>query len=270
MKRVIIIFLFAFLLALTAVNAEIKSSIDVHFTYNNQQIQDAVFYARILSCKGISVGGDTIAQLNIEQYDASKMCFWRPDIKTIGGECGNSTCIFSDIPEEFKLAVFIPSLNKVFISPETGIKNIRSAYDADLLSTGDIELKETTSFMMSNAWKDTKQFVGALILILTAEIIFFSVYFSNNSRKNNFLLTVFFANLISVPIVWFASPFISNNTNIVIASAVLFGIIFEGFFIYLLNKKFISIRKSMILSIAANAISLIFGGIINYLFPSVI
>lgn len=71
-------------------------------------------------------------------------------------------------------------------------------------------------------------------------------------------LLILVANLISLPIVWFAFPFISNEALIVIGLAELFAIAFEaGFYFLTMRKDGLSLGRAVTLSALANLASVV-------------
>ncbi len=190
-------------------------------------------------------------------------CYWTYSSFSWGGDCKNSKCGFGySIPEKFRLAVYIPSLDEVFVSNKIIRKDFRSSYDANLLSDGTMEMKETTS--LSNQ-QSVRGFVVALIITLFIEVIIAAIYSalkkvgSINGKK--LTLTVIIANLISLPMIWFIFPLIIQNIFYAIIAAEIFVIIFEAFLINKLYDK-MSLKSSFILSLIMNIASFFAGGYI--------
>jgi hypothetical protein len=283
MKEVFTFIFFTLIFLIPIVSADMgpKPTVDIYVTYNNQKITDSIFYAKMLACvdeKSLlqSIGNIKIEipQLNISQFDSIKNCYWYPAQLAWGGEYKDSICNFDYFPpEDFKLAFYIPSLNKIFISNEATRNNFHSTFNANLSPDGTVELKETTSFLVSDASKQMKDFILALILTLVVELSTALIYINWNEinrkrylkKQKGIMLSIFLANFISLPIVWFVFPLIGFNTLITIFLAEIFAIIFEGIFIYSINKKIFQIKNALILSMIMNIASLFIGGFI-YLF----
>jgi hypothetical protein len=107
-------------------------------------------------------------------------------------------------------------------------------------------------------------FIKALIITLILELLVALIYLSITKISKRILLYVLIANVISLPIVWFLFPSI-KITSLVFLMFVLseiFAVVFEAYFIYHLNKKIISLRKSFVLSTIMNLVSLFVGGFI--------
>ncbi len=269
MKNKSAIFLLAILLfslVPSLVSADIgpKPSADIHVTLNGQSIQDATFNAKMLTCQKEEnkfPAREIIPQLNISEYDSVNNCYWKPAESAWGGDCQNGNCHFNYfLPSEFRLAVYLPSQDKVYLSAEVTRENFRSTFEANLLSDGNINLQETTPFAQSNSAKNIRNFFIALILTLIIELLVALIYVSSTKISKKVLISVLVANVISLPIVWFVFP-------LAILLGEIFAFAFEGYFIHLLNRDIISLKKSFILSILMNLASLIIGGFI-FLFLS--
>lgn len=286
MKRIPIILLTCFLLVSTA-HADIgrKPSINIRCTYNNEKI-DSIFYAELLECLSQErINEETrylsemeVQQLAITEFDPARNCYWFPSGHTWGGKCTDSECDFDYIvPREFKLAVYVPRLDKVFMSDAIVRENFSSYYEATLLPDGTIEIEETTSFLLSDAAILVRMFMVALVLTLLFELptYFFLLSLTETARqkysekKKRILSTVFLANVISLSIVWFIFSLMGDSLQLIILAEI-FAIIFEAIFITFLNKTILSIGKALILSLVANLVSFFVGGFIFLLLLLVI
>jgi len=267
-KVLMLIFILGIVLILSPlVSADFgpKPTIDTDVTYGGNKISDTSLPGITLECikelEEYSPGGRSlISQLNINEFDSSKNCYWKPSHSIGGQDCMDSKCQFwyYSPPSEFKLAVFIPSLNKVFISNEVSRTNFNSNYKLELSSDGSAKIYETTSFFETDK---ISSFIKALIITLILEILVAYIFLSILKIRKKLLISVLIGNLISLPIVWFIFPIIGNIILVVLLSEI-FAFVFEAFFIYYLNKKDISLGKSFILSLIMNLVSFIVGGII--------
>jgi len=258
-----------------------KPTVDIDVVYNQQSIPDLSFSAKMLSCGPQNAAenqpkfeeNELIPQLRISEYDSSKNCYWSPTWFAWGGQCSNSSCRFDYFPpDKFKLAVFIPSLNKVFITNEISRTNFNSRYKAELFPDGSAKISETTS-VSDKASSFTKTFItttsgqllpfaGALILTIILELLASLIFVSIRKLPKKILAYVLLANIISLPIVWFLFPLIKFPAIGIIVVSEIFAILFESWFIYFLGKKIISFKQSFILSIINNLVSLVIGGLI--------
>jgi hypothetical protein len=99
-------------------------------------------------------------------------------------------------------------------------------------------------------------FVIALLLTLAIEIPIGNMVLKRWSLPRRWML-ILYANLITLPIVWFGFPFISPETLYVICLAELFAWIFEAAFYFLaMRKDGIKLTQAIILSLLANLASL--------------
>lgn len=280
MKKILIIILIGFMLLASTVHADVgaKPSIRIYVKYNGEKIADSVFHAKMLGCYSEETVKEEsrykkieVEQLNITEFDPIKDCYWYPSRFAWGGECKNSHCNFGYWPpEEFKLGVYIPSLNKTFMSGEVSRQNFYSTYEANLLSNGTIEMEETTAFILSDAGLPVRNFIIALIITLIIELVCVLIYINlskinikrYSGNQNRILFTVLLANIISLPIVWFIFPLMIKNFELIIILSEIFAIIYEGFFIKSLNKTLFTLKNALMLSFAINIISLFVGGYI--------
>lgn len=107
-------------------------------------------------------------------------------------------------------------------------------------------------------------FIKALIITLILELLVALIYLSATKISKKIILYVLIANIISLPIVWFLFPSIQIIPLVFLIFVIseVFAVVFEAYFIYYFNKKIISLKKSFILSIIMNMVSLFVGGFI--------
>jgi hypothetical protein len=259
-----------------------KPSVGFDVLYMGEKIPDSKFYAEMLGCFENDPYDDgmvnfnkciyehiDVPELNITEYDSAKDCYWCPAYLAWGGECRRSHCNFDYMPpKEFKLAVFIPSMNEVFISDEVSRVNFYSTYDVNLMAGGGITIEETTSFLRSDAGANLRYFIIALIITLILELAAAWIFLLCSKKiPKKILIFVLIANLISLPVVWFIFPLIKINMALMVLLAEIFAVVFESYFLFLTNKK-IGLKKSFSLSIIMNLVSFLIGGffvfLINY------
>ena len=249
-----------------------KPSADIHVTLDGQSVSNQTFNAKMLTCQNEEnqfPARDVIPQLNISEYDSTNNCHWRPAELAWGGDCQNGNCHFNYfLPSEFRLAVYLPSQDKVYLSAEVARENFRSTFEANLLSDGSMNLQETTPFIQSNSTKNIKTFFVALILTLILELTVALIYVSSTKISKKVLISVLIANVISLPIVWFIFPLL-KIIPLAILLGEIFAFVFEGYFIHLLNKDILPLKRLFVLSILMNLASLIIGGFI-FLFLSMV
>jgi hypothetical protein len=261
---------------------------EFHVTYGGVDVPDAKVYAVILSCEksavNLSAEGscrslseymcEKLIQKNLSTILDEGGCYWTVarfawprGFERVDG-CRDSRCHFGyDIPHEFRLAVYLPSHDRVFLSAEVTDKNLYSTFEADLLPDGTIAVRETTSFFEDNFGKNIIRFVIALVLTLVIEIITALNMMPIARTNKRFLSSIIAANMLSLPFVWFVFPLLTD-IYLAILLGELFALMFETYFVYAVNKQLISLKKSFILSLMMNLNSFIFGGfIVTILIP---
>ena len=112
----------------------------------------------------------------------------------------------------------------------------------------------------------TSDFVGyhlktLLPLVLITLLLEIPLFLMMISKSRKALLTVLFANLISVPLLYIATTFLPFTGIIVLIVMESIVVVFEAVFIKLILKE-IGFRKILIYSFAANALSAVFGSLI--------
>jgi hypothetical protein len=237
-----------------------KPNVDIDILYGGSLVSDASFNAVMLYCINDTKDYQDrhlIPQLNLSEYDSVKNCYWQPAFLAWGGDCKDSKCHFSYMPpREFKLAVYIPSLNKVFVTNEVSRANYNSNYRAELSPEGSAKIYETTLLPDS-----VRLFIEALIITLVIELFTAFIFIKIAKLPKRILVSVLIANLISLPIVWFVFPLLLNILLVMLLSEI-FAVVFEAYFIHYFNKKRITLKKSFILSIIMNLASFLIGGFI--------
>jgi hypothetical protein len=126
-------------------------------------------------------------------------------------------------------------------------------------------------------------FILALSLTLIIEVVIFIIFLRRWKIKTQKwkrpLISLIIANLISLPLVWvifffllifFSQIFLWTGVSYAIFIAELFAVFFEAYFIYWLNKKIITLKKSFILSIVINVASFLIGGLLLIILLSVL
>jgi len=268
-KLIILLLLFSIASGIVSADIGPKPSADIHITLNGQNILDSSFNAKMLVCQNEEnrpSGMDIIPQFNISDYDSADNCYWGPAGFVSGGNCHDSICHFGYfVPYQFRLAVYLPSEDKAYLSAKISKKSFTSTFEAELLPDGAISIYETTPFIQWDSTKAIGRFLIALIFTLILELIVAMVFVSIAKIPKKVLIAVLTANIISLPIVWFVFTLIMPDSLAILLGEV-FAFVFEGYFIHLLNKKIIPLKKSFLLSAIMNIVSLIIGGFIFMLF----
>lgn len=132
-------------------------------------------------------------------------------------------------------------------------------FDVRVTDTG-LVIEERTS----TALERLPFFLVALVLTLVIEVLAALLFLLVTKRPKSVLTSVVKANLISLPVVWFIFPLLKVFLLVVVLSEI-FAVVFEGYFIHLLNKTVLSLKQSFILSIITNTASFIIGGFILFI-----
>jgi hypothetical protein len=189
--------------------------------------------------------------------DPDRGCYWTVAPMAWGGNCSQSSCRFNYfLPKSFRLSVYLPSQDRIYMSDEVTRRNFRSAFEAELLNDGGMILSETTPFRQSDTASHIRTFLIALGITLLLELLVALLYCYLAKVSRTVLISVLIANLISLPIVWFVFTLL-DEYFLVIFLAELFAVVFEAYFI---AWRGLTLRKAFILSILMNAASFVIGG----------
>ena len=107
-------------------------------------------------------------------------------------------------------------------------------------------------------------FFPALFFTLIVELAVAAVYLKATQRLNRrTLLWIVLVNLLSVPVVWFVLPLLHRSwgldATVIIVLSELFAFAFEAGFLYLTNRRMLTARHVVILSLLMNASSFFLG-----------
>ena len=155
MKRLPIIILL--ILASNLVYAALPPSMILNVSYEREKIQDKVFYVEYLKCRGAEYESHEtiIPKLNIMEYDQDKDCYWKPPKwEYRWNDCLNSKCeTFSTDNYLNKVAVYIPGLNKIFITDAVDIEADKNYYNIELFADGSSHISKTNYIDTSDMYK---------------------------------------------------------------------------------------------------------------------
>ncbi len=145
--------------------------------------------------------------------------------------------------------------SNVFTSP----RKLRDAFtvtvrENDLLITPAPQPRTVNSLLRADAWM-------SLLLILLTEALAAFAYLVYTGKSFRVIYSVVIANLITMPLTW------QWLGNIVTETAVLwfFCVAFEALFIWMFNRKQLSLRNAAALSVAVNVTSYSIGTMISFL-----
>ncbi|MDD2696671.1 MAG: hypothetical protein PHE52_00735 [Candidatus Pacebacteria bacterium] len=271
----LISFIAAFSLPLFAqADAPAPPPFTASFTYENQNIADNNFSVVVLKCSGQINSTyqkiDTIPQLDINQPDPEKNCNWIP----VGsGNCqSDSSCYFSDgyYLGELKFAVYIPSLDKTFISGAIE-RNYLGHYGSDTPTEYSVQLFEDDSVKVDVVQVDKGNWpewpsdfislmvLGLIVTVLLEGVVLLIFFLLKQAPKRAFL-GLLIGNVISVPFVWFADYYIPLTSIIFILEII--AVVFEAWIFRLITRKALSWKKALLISLIMNIVSFFLGQLI--------
>lgn len=268
-KRFIVIFGILLLLLMPFIYADVapfgysKAVLNFLVKYDNQTIEED-FGADILVCS--------------EEGCKSDMADW-----CVQGICTFPYYRIERVPSEMRLQVSLH--DKTFTSGTFNFSEKRPLheyyYDVNINPDGKMtitggwkdngEIEQNGDYPVEETWWESyypllRIFVCALVLTILIELIVLILFLRRWKVKGwkRPILSLVLADIISVPLVWIiliclVALLSEILISIVIAEA--FAVVFEAFFIYWLNKKVISLKRLLILSIVMNIASLVIGGI---------
>lgn len=155
----VVLSLFFILLLSDSVYAAIPPSAYIHVLYNGNEISDAEFYGEFLVCEEKEYASHKVTnpKLSINLYDSEKGCYWKPPAWEYRWDnCRKSKCDFFMIPYgKTKFSLYIPSLDKVFITNEVKADTGSNYFQVDLSSDGSALISTTEPFDMDIYKDDT-------------------------------------------------------------------------------------------------------------------
>jgi hypothetical protein len=284
----------------------------VSATYEGQTISDQKFYAVLLTCQ--KLGEDNTLQgrwsssefqryykdlqdngeqntpeykaytkLDISQINLTGACTWKAYFLPSPKYCTNSGCLFNYILGDYKVATYIPSLDKTFISNDItrrysgyyGRETVRS-YALALDKSGGAKLAETgdtsqdyffvATTTIATTTYDTYDVIGdfeatvisSLFITLILELLVVLVFALIKKAPKIILLGVLLGNIISVPLLWI----LVSHYYWLLFPAEILVVIFEACLIKLFGKGKISWKMCLLISLIMNLVSFLFGPIL--------
>jgi hypothetical protein len=246
-----------------------KPSVDVAVRWNAGPVADATFYAQMLTCKPPGVGAtaqcgfeDPVCErfIALELPEPAEGCTWRLQGPPMvwGGQCGAGQCSFSYfLPERFRLAVYLPSADRLFVSNPVTRTGLRSSYRLDLAEDGAANLVETTALLRRS------HLGGAFIALLLSLLIelplgYGFVRLTHSPRRA--LRGVALGNLLTVPALWLivaAAP--GSAFLLTLGLAEVGAVIVEGGIIAGLTRGRMKPGLAFAMSLALNFFSFLLG-----------
>lgn len=247
----------------------------VNFTYEGQKITDEKFYAVVLECEeGNNPDVYIIPQLNINQPNVDGKCNWLPHALPYSDRCADSRCNFNWVMGDFKLAAYIPSLDKTFVSDvitreylgHYGRKT-QTVYDVNLSKDSGITVNNVMVVDNANSIFDTSFFVLMTISFIATvilESVVVLVFFLLKKAPGRIFLALLIGNLLSVPFIWTIAGIFPFFTGFLYLAEIIV-VIFEAWFIRLFGRKTLSWKMSLLISLIMNVASFIVGPYLIFL-----
>ena len=202
-----------FLFLPTISNADMKwPSSTVYFYYNNQKLSYENIKVEELFCSNepryyyendpLGIHRIIEPELKVNIFDKNKNCYWSANADNIMTEknCHDNECRLDGLRGS-KLAIYLSSNKKLYISEEVSTDIDDSYYNAELFSDGSMKLNEIKNFFVLNA-DQIKSFTVAFILTIPIEIIFAFIFLLITKSSKKILYSIILANIITVPIIW--------------------------------------------------------------------
>ncbi|MDD5145697.1 MAG: hypothetical protein PHF44_02555 [Candidatus Pacebacteria bacterium] len=244
----------------------------VNFTYEGQKIADEKFYAVILECdEGKNQIAVPIPQLNINQPNLDGNCNWLPYLLPYNSICESSQCNFRWILGSFKIAVYIPSLDKTFVSDAItreylghyGSKT-QTVYDVNISKDDSVVVIENNNNGGNSIFAEEflLPILAAFLLTFISEAVVLLIFVLVKKLPKITFLALLIGNLLSVPFVWFVNiklifPYLLLITEIV-------AIVFEAWLLKIFGKKMLSWKLVLLISFLMNAGSFFVGYCLIY------
>lgn len=269
MRKLLFVLTLMALLGISCADAALPPT-KFHVTYNGNEVKDNTFYAAVLECYSSDVlsSAENYTQLQhpsllIKEYNASGNCTWYPEIPGMEISCSNSICEFYPRSNVFRFAVYIPSINRTFVS------GVEGAGFGDFLfnisSSGGVQVSQTPKPSITiNQLQASDVAVLALSFILTVAVELAASYIYLRLRKLSYgvLWSVLLANIISVPLFWLFL-WVVGSSEFMICLLVFAGefavFVVEALIIFLLNRRRISIADAFLMSFINNVASFLAG-----------
>ena len=250
------------------------SSLFISANYDDKPLKED-FYVEVLMCYDEPHAFQGPEELNLSIFDSEKNCYWTSSYLQYE-YCSPDNCDFlfryprDKVYEDAKFALFIPELNKTFVSDNFTLQSVNS-YRLNFLPNGTLEMFEIWVDWVdpdSNPAVDSTFLEIVLPFFLTFVIELLAAFLflrAKKIKKKKIILGfVFLANLISWPLAYvmfiFGLIFLGVLLPFLITEFLV--VVFEGYFIHWTNKKSLNLKKSFWLSIVMNVSSIIAGLII--------
>ncbi len=254
--------------------------------YNGQPLNED-FYSTALMCYYSPKFFSGPDEMNITLYDPATKCYWG---QSYGQRfiCSPNECSYlfrypRNNEPIARLQFFVPELNRTFVSGEIELADYNS-YSVNLQSDGTAALESSGADIPNNGNNGSSDALAGwatiilpwlmtIIIEIAAAFLFLRFVKISKSRKakkskktesktGRILGFTVLANIISWPIAMILFLASMNVGIWMIVPVELLVIVFEAFFIYWTNKKYVDLKKSFWLSAVMNIASALIGVLI--------
>lgn len=226
--------------------------------FSREELSNEIWY-------GVKENPDAILSL-YSINEADNGCFWNMYRSIgVGNSCDEGICRYQGIlDKDAKLAFYIEETNTTIISDKIHQEAFYEKGKISISTSEESAIVEVSGSKLQIIQKG--QFIASFIATLILELLVAWI-FLRKQQKTKLLKWFALANIISLPLLWLLVP--GYQVHRFLRPGIIIGeilvIAFEGAFVWFLSKKELSIKKSMIISVVANATSIILGGIIVFL-----
>jgi hypothetical protein len=223
----------AFLPTPAMADAGPKPEMWVYVTYEGKALPDGKFTSRLLTCQAPGTepawrGGSQpqvpgIDQLGLTGPDG---CLWKdPDMLVWGGEGENGRAHFTYmLPSRFRVAIYVPSLDRTFVTPEAERSGMRSRFSINLAADGTARIDPARLPFWESDWTIEGMCLALpLTLVIELGIVWFWSRISRGSWRR-LLLICLAVNVVTLPVLWLLTgtmSFFAGGTVALITLAVL-------------------------------------------------
>ena len=269
MKKLLLVLTLVVLLGTLHADAAMPPT-NVHVMYNGSDVS-GVFYAAVLGCyRSDELSGlkNTTqmrhSNLLIEEYDTSRNCTWYPSGRFESEvDCSNSVCEFYPFVSPFRLAVYIPSTGRTFLSGSAN--DFGGGFQMNVSSSGEVSFGRAPA--APNPFGIPSQtgillLAFATMLTIATELATSLIYLYLRKLNRGILWSVVLVNIISVPLLWLFLQAASFDATLLCFSLLAgeFGVfVFEAIAIFLLNRKRMELVDAFIMSFINNVTSFLVG-----------
>ncbi len=276
----------------------------IYYNYEGQKLTDEKFYSVLLTCQKKtddsslpggwrsnsfdeyvkSTDDGVYDKLVVYEDDPAAGCMWRsyylPDPKY----CYNGACRWDYILGNYKVAVYVPSLDKTFVTnsinrPYKGYygRDTVTFYRVDLSRDGGAKLSETTEQegygVQGNFTEEDKattpsdtgfsgfgsMMAASFLITLVVELIVVLIFSLVKKAPKKTLLGIVVGNVVSVPFLWIAVA----RFYWLLFPAEIAVVIFEAWLLKLFSRGKLGWKICLLVSLLMNLASFLFGPIIN-------